>query len=212
MQSHVWIFVTPWTAAHLAPLSITISWNLEKEEKGWGNHEPWIWTILQSYSPQNYMVLAQKQTFPGVGWNSCPLSQWCYPSISSSVNLFSSLPQCFTETAAFPMSLLLTSGGCSTGVSVLASVLPMSIQGWFPLVDWFDLFVITLCIKNNAHSFVKIFNTLLLKLCSPLLKNSTSCNLSIWWRLSFMLMTAYWSRWWHKRLGWLWQFIKIRQQ
>ena len=61
LQSHVWIFVTPWTAPHQASLSVTISWNLEKEEKCWRNHEPWIWSILRSYNPQNYMVLAQKQ-------------------------------------------------------------------------------------------------------------------------------------------------------
>ena len=69
---------------------------------------------------------------PGVCSNSCPLSQWCYLAITSSVTLFFFCPQSFP---AFPQSFLmsqhLTSGGQSIGVS--ASVLPMNIQGWFPL-------------------------------------------------------------------------------
>ena len=63
--------------------------------------------------------------------NSCPLSQWCLPTISSSVTPFSSCPQSFLASGSFPMSWLFTSGGQSIGAS--ASVLPMSIQGWFPL-------------------------------------------------------------------------------
>ena len=61
--------------------------------------------------------------------NSCPLSQWCYPTISSSVIHFSCL-QCCPASASFPMSQLFASGSQSIGAS--ASVLPMNIQGWFP--------------------------------------------------------------------------------
>ena len=61
--------------------------------------------------------------------NSCPLSQWCYPTISSSVTPFSSCPQPFSASGSFPMSRLFASGG----QSIRASALPMNIQGWFPL-------------------------------------------------------------------------------
>ena len=65
--------------------------------------------------------------------NSCPLSQWCHPTISSSVTSFSSCPQSFSASGSFPMTRLFTSGGPSSGPSASASVLPMNTQGWFPL-------------------------------------------------------------------------------
>ena len=68
---------------------------------------------------------------PRVCSNSCPLSRWCHATISSSVVPFSSCPQSFPESGSFPMSWMFTSGGQSIGA--LASVLPMNIQGWFPL-------------------------------------------------------------------------------
>ena len=76
---------------------------------------------------------------PGVCPNSCPLSQWCHPTISSSVIPFSSCPQFFSASGAFPRSWLFASGGQSTGAS--ASVLPMNMQGWFPigLTGWIFL-------------------------------------------------------------------------
>ena len=70
---------------------------------------------------------------PGVCSDSCPLSQWCHPITSSSVTPFSSCPQSFPASGPFPMSQLFTSGGHSTGVSALALVLPLNIQGWFSL-------------------------------------------------------------------------------
>ena len=69
---------------------------------------------------------------PGVHSNSCPLSQWCHPTISSSVAPFS-FSQSFPASGSFPMSQLFTSGGQSIGASTSASVLPMNIQDWFPL-------------------------------------------------------------------------------
>ena len=63
--------------------------------------------------------------------NSCPLSQWCHPTISSSVAHFSPCPQSFPASGFFPVSQQFASGGQSIGAS--ASVLPMSIQSWFPL-------------------------------------------------------------------------------
>ena len=63
--------------------------------------------------------------------NSCPLNQWCHPTISPSVIPFSSCLQSVLPSGSFPMSRLFTSGGQSIGTS--ASVLPVNIQGWFPL-------------------------------------------------------------------------------
>ena len=70
---------------------------------------------------------------PGVCSNSCPLSQWCYLTISTSVAPFSFYHQSFPASGSFPMSWLFTSNGQSTGISVSGSFLSMSIQGWFPL-------------------------------------------------------------------------------
>ena len=74
---------------------------------------------------------------PKVSSNSCPLSQWCHPTISPSVTPFSSYPQSSPALGSFQMSQLFTSGGQSIGASVSASVLPMNIQGWSPL-GWTD--------------------------------------------------------------------------
>ena len=68
---------------------------------------------------------------PRVYSNSCPLNQWCHPTITSSVIPFSSYLQSFPASGSFPMSRLFALGGRSIGA--LAIVLPMNIQGWFPL-------------------------------------------------------------------------------
>ena len=65
--------------------------------------------------------------------NSCPLIWWCHPNILSSVAPFSSCPQSFPVLGSFPVSWLLESGGQSPEASAPASILPMNIQGWFPL-------------------------------------------------------------------------------
>ena len=91
--SRVWL-CDPWTAAHQAPLSFTIS---------------------------------------GVCSNSCSLSGWCHPVISSSVASFSFCLQSFPASGPFPVSQLFTSGGQSIGALASASVLSMNIQGGFPL-------------------------------------------------------------------------------
>ena len=65
--------------------------------------------------------------------NSCQSSWWCHPTISSSVVPFSSCLQSFPTSWYFPVSRLFTSGGQSNGDSASASVLPMNIQGLFPL-------------------------------------------------------------------------------
>ena len=73
--------------------------------------------------------------------NSYLLSQWCHPTISSSVIPFSSCLQSFPASVSFQMSQLFASGGQSTGASASASVLPMNIQDWFPLgwTGWISL-------------------------------------------------------------------------
>ena len=68
---------------------------------------------------------------PGVCSDSCPLSWWCHPTISSSFTLLSSCPQSFPASGSFPVSQLFALGGQSIGAS--ASVLPMNIQSCFPL-------------------------------------------------------------------------------
>ena len=78
---------------------------------------------------------------PGAYSNSCPSSWCCHPTISSSVVPFSSCLQPFPASGSFPVSLFFTSGGQSIGASASASVLPMNIQGWFPLgcTGWISL-------------------------------------------------------------------------
>ena len=78
---------------------------------------------------------------PGVHPNPCPLSQWCHPTISSSVIPFSSCPQSYPASGFFQRSQLFASGDQSIGVSASASVLPMNTQDWFPLgwTGWISL-------------------------------------------------------------------------
>ena len=70
---------------------------------------------------------------PGACSNSCPSSQWCHPTMSSSVIPFFSCLQSFPATESFPMSQFFIWGGQSIGASASESVLPMNIQSWFPL-------------------------------------------------------------------------------
>ena len=69
---------------------------------------------------------------PGVHPNPCPLSQWCHPTISSSVVCFSSCLQSFPVSGSFQMSQLFALGGQSIGVSASTSVLPVNTQDWSP--------------------------------------------------------------------------------
>ena len=70
---------------------------------------------------------------PRVSSDSCPLRQWCHPTISSSVIPISSCPQSFPASGSFSISWPFTSGVQSTGASSSASVLSMNVQDWFPL-------------------------------------------------------------------------------
>ena len=84
---------------------------------------------LQPHEPQHRRPPCPSPT-PGVHPNSCPLSWWCHPTISSSAVPFSSCPQSLPASGSFPMSQLFTSGGQRIGVSTSTSVLPTNIQDW----------------------------------------------------------------------------------
>ena len=94
VQSLSQLFATPWTTAHEASLSFTISLRLHK------------FMSIESVMPSNHLVLC------------------CFPFL---------LLQSFPASVSFPMSQFFTSGGQSVGASTSASVLPVNIQGWFPL-------------------------------------------------------------------------------
>ena len=98
--------------------------------------------LMQRNDPlENTLMLDMIEIWRRRGWqrmkwldciiDSCPLSQWCHPTISSSVVPFSSCLQYFPASGSFPTSWLVASGGQRIGAS--ASVLPMNIKGWFPL-------------------------------------------------------------------------------
>ena len=113
----------------------------------------WLWVVVVIQSPYGYgcslfsLPVMSNSSWPhglqhtrlscpspslGVCSNSCPWSQWCHPTISSSVIPFSSCPQSLPASQSFPMSQLFAWGGQSTGVSALASFLPKNSQGWSP--------------------------------------------------------------------------------
>ena len=109
-----------------------------------------------SYSLRPYGLQHIRPPYPSltprVYPNSCPLSQWCHPAISSSVVPFSSCLQSFPASGSFSMSQFFTSGGQSIGVSASTSVPLMNIQDSFPLgwTGWISL-------QSKGHS--RVFNT-----------------------------------------------------
>ena len=95
---------------------------------------------LWPHEPQHVRPPCPSPT-PGVYSNSCPLSWWYHPTISSSVIPFSSCPQSFLASGSFQMSQLFASAGQRIGVSASASVLPMNTEDWSPLgwTGWISL-------------------------------------------------------------------------
>ena len=95
---------------------------------------------FQPHGLQHAMLPCSSPT-PGAYSNSCPSSQWCHPTILSSVNPFSSCLQSFPASGSFPMSQIFTSGGQSIGVSTSTSVYPMNTHDLFPLgwTGWISL-------------------------------------------------------------------------
>ena len=110
---------------------------------------------------------------PRVCSNSCPLSQWCHPTISSSVASFSSCPQSFPASGSFPTSLLFASDGQSIGAS--ASVFPVNIQGWFPLrLIGFDLLAVQETLRLSDYRTI-IYPPLGPSLSTSLLPLTAEC-------------------------------------
>ena len=95
-----------------------------------------------------YSRLPHPSLFPRVCSDSCPLSWWCHPTISSSVVPFPCL-QSSPALGSFPVSRLFASGGQNTGASASALVLPMNIQGWFP---WGFIDLISLPFMSKVRS------------------------------------------------------------
>ena len=95
---------------------------------------------LRLHESQHARPPCPSQT-PGVYSNSCPLSWWCHPAISSSVVPFSSCLQSLPASGSFPLSQIFTWGGQSIRVSALASVPSMNTQDWSPLgwTGWISL-------------------------------------------------------------------------
>ena len=122
----------------------------------------------------------------GVYSNSCSLSWWCHPAISSSVLPFSSCPQSFPTSGSFPVSQLFASSGQSIEVSASTSVLPMNTQDWSPLecTGWTSLqskglsriflnttvqkhqfFITQLSLQSNSHIHTWLRKTIALPIC-----------------------------------------------
>ena len=107
-----------------------------EQGSGWGRDSQFSHSVMSdSVWPHGlqHTRLPCPSPSPGAYSNSCPLSQWCHPTISSSVIPFSSCLQSFPASRSFPMSRLFPSGGQSIGALASASGLPMNIQDWFPL-------------------------------------------------------------------------------
>ena len=95
---------------------------------------------LRPHEPQHSRPPCPSPT-PGVHPNPCPLSQWCHPTILSSLIPFFSCPQSFPASASFQISQLFAWGGQSIGVLALTSILPMNTQDWSSLgwTGWISL-------------------------------------------------------------------------
>ena len=126
------------TVFHCFPVSVQFSCSVMSDS-------------LQPHEVQ-YARLPCPSPTPGACSNSCLLSQWCHPTISSSVVPFSSCLQSFPASGSFQLSQFFASGGQSIGVS--ASVLPMNIQDWFPLgltglISFQSKRLIVCCLNNG---------------------------------------------------------------
>ena len=136
----IWKYLVLWLSIAKWRLTLTLS-ALE--------HQSFCLTSVQSLSRVQLFATPVLQhtgppcplPTPRLYSNSCPLSQWCHPAISSSVIPFSSCLQSFPASESFPVSQFFPSCGQRIGVSASASVLPMNIQDWFPLgwTGWISL-------------------------------------------------------------------------
>ena len=114
---------------------------------------------------------------PWVCSESCPLSQRCHLTISSSVIPFSSCPQSFPASGSFPMSWLFSSSGQSIGASASAFVLPVNIQSWFPL---------------GLNSLILLLSKGLSRVFSSTTESISSLVLSLLYGLTLISIHDYW--------------------
>ena len=107
--------------------------------------------------------------------NSCPLSWWCHPTISSSVVPFSSCLQSFPASGSFPVSQFFTSGGQSIGASASASIVPLNIQDWYPL--W-----LTGWISSQSKGLSRIFSNTTVQKHRSFLYSLTLTSIHDYWK------------------------------
>ena len=130
-----------WSSEHEWKITKSRATTTDVESKDWYvDHSSASWLLFSHWVMSNaswprglqHVRPPCPSPSPGVCPSSCPLHRWCHPAISSSDALFSCL-QSFPASGSFPVTWLFTSAGQNIGASDSASVLPMSIQGWFPL-------------------------------------------------------------------------------
>ena len=130
---------------------------------------------LQPHGLQHIRLPCPSPT-PGVHPNPRPLSQWCHPTNSFSVVLFSSCPQSFPASGSFQMSQLFTSGGQNIGVSASTLVLPMNTQDWSPL-GW------TVWISLQSKGLSRVFSNITVQkhqFFDAQLSSQSSCHIHTW--------------------------------
>ena len=151
--------------------------------------------------------------------NSCPLSQWCHPTISSSVIPFSSHLQSFPTSGSFPMSQVFASGDQSIGASASTSVLPMNRQDWFPLGLTFDLLAVKGTLKrllqhhSSKASILWHSAFFMVQLSHPYLTTGKTISLTTWvfvgkvmsllFNMLSMIAITFFSRGKHLLISWL---------
>ena len=163
----------PIRGAHLEQL-MSLDWHIITQNpqlSGWS-----LFNLVQSLTFIRLLVIpwavAHQASCPSptprVYPNSCPLSRWCHPTISSSVFPFFSSLQSFPASGSFQMSQFFASGGQSIGVPASASGLPMNTQDWSPLgwTGWISL---------QSKGLSRVFNT---TVSTPQFKSINSSVLS----------------------------------
>ena len=135
---------------------------------------------LRPHKPQHARPPCPSPT-PGVYPNSCPLSGWCHPTISSSVVPFSSCLQSFPASGSFPVSWLFTSCGQHTGASASATILPKNIQVWFPC-----------CPRDSQESSIPQFKSINSSGLSFLYSPTLASILDYWKNNSFDCLDFCW--------------------
>ena len=132
---------------------------------------------------------------PGVCSNSCLLSQWCHPTISSSVIPFSSCLQSFPASGSFPVSQLFVSGSQSIGASVSGSVLLVNSGLISFRIDWFDLLAVQGTLKSLLQHHTLKTSVLwhsafcMVQLSNPYITTGKAIALTIW--IFLHLITLY---------------------